>query len=54
VRAKALGHARPMNTSHLCIVCRYVARFHVPEGLHLLCGYHVLNRPVATHIPAAI
>ena len=54
VLAEALGEARPMNTSLLCILCRYVATVHVPAGFHLLCGYHVPNHPVATHIPAAI
>jgi hypothetical protein len=54
VCTEALGNARSMNTSHLCILCQFVARIHVPEGLHLLFGYHDPNRPVGIHIPAAI
>jgi hypothetical protein len=35
VCAEALGDARPMNTLHLRILCRYVAKVHALTALHL-------------------
>ena len=53
VCAEALGDARPMNTKHLWILCRYAARLHISVDLRLRSGYHESNRPVGVHIPAA-
>jgi len=54
VCAEALGDALSMNALHIWIRSRYAAKVHVPAGLRLLSGYHVPNRPVGIHIPAAI
>jgi len=54
VCAESLRDARSTNTACLWILCRHEARVYVPAGLHLLSGYHVPNRPVGIHIPAAI